>query len=104
MPSHTISIKVSEQLKSRIERFQEDGETRSAAVRRLIRRGLTDSPGDGAYVTVITFSIAWAAAVYLSNDYTVLLLESGVFHLLAILWVSFPPLRKFSYNLRNLQE
>jgi hypothetical protein len=96
-----ISSEVPEEVKERISEFQQDGESQSAAIRRLLRKGLRDGPGDAMYAVVVTFAIAWAGVAVLTDNYTALYVESGVFHLLAVLWVAFPRVRRWANNLRN---
>lgn len=72
MPSHTISVKVSEELKSRIEAAQQDGETRSACLRRLIRTGLDNQTADS-----LTNRISTAIALVILGGYPSLAAYSG---------------------------
>jgi len=66
--SHIISTDVSDDLKDRIEEEQEEGESRSAAVRRLIRRGLNaESLGVPAMLIVLGAFMMGAAVTPLIN-------------------------------------
>jgi hypothetical protein len=101
MVGKVISAKVPEELEERISDFQQKGETRSEAVRRLMRRGLRDGPGNAMYAVIITFSIAWVLIALRFDSYTALYVESGIFHLLAVLWVGVPELRERVNSLRG---
>ena len=82
--SHIISTDVSDDLKDRIEEEQEEGESRSAAVRRLIRRGLdAESLGVPAMLIVLgAFMMGAAVTPEMNPAYMMLigvsLLVSGV--------------------------
>ena len=82
--SHIISTDVSDDLKDRIEEEQEEGESRSAAVRRLIRQGL-DAESIGLPVMLIVlgaFMMGGALTPEMNPAYMMLiglsLLISGV--------------------------
>lgn len=64
--SVTISTKVPEELAERIEEAQEDGENRSACVRRLIRAGLDtpDSP-----TNPVPLVLMWGGSVAVAAQY-----------------------------------
>jgi len=60
--SNIISADVSDDLKDRIEAAREDGESRSAAVKRLIRAGLD---GDSGNSLGIGYGLIWAGSAFL---------------------------------------
>jgi hypothetical protein len=101
MAGKVISAEVPEELNERIAEFQQEGESRSAAIRRLCRKGLDQGPGDEIYAVVVTFAVAWIGVAVLTNNYTALYVESGLFHLLAVLWVGLPEVRERVNNLRD---
>ena len=61
--SNIISTDVSDDLKDRIEEEQEEGESRSAAVRRLIRQGLEDDGIGLPYVLLLFGALTMGIAV-----------------------------------------
>lgn len=101
MAGKVISAEVPEELNERIAEFQQEGESRSAAIRRLCRKGLDEGPGNGMYAVVATFAVAWVGVAVLTDSYTALYVESGVFHLLAVLWVGLPEIRDRVNSLRS---
>lgn len=64
--SVTISTKVPEELAERIEEEREEGENRSACVRRLIREGLTGSDSRTGPVPIV---LMWCGSVAVAAQY-----------------------------------
>lgn len=64
--SITISTKVPEELAERIEDAREEGENRSACVRRLVRAGLRDDTGER---TPLPTALMWIGSIFVTANY-----------------------------------
>jgi len=64
--SITISTKVPEELAERIEEEREDGESKSACVRRLIREGITETDSPTNPVAIV---LMWGGSVAVAAQY-----------------------------------
>ena len=65
--SRTISAKVSDDLLERIEEAQEEGESRSATVRRLVRTSLDEQ--DSPHRITLPVVLMWAGSVAVAAQY-----------------------------------
>jgi hypothetical protein len=96
--SYVISAEVSDDLKERIEQAQEEGESRSAAVRRLVRDGLDEDENRVVAFWASFAGVMMYSAAYYAGGNTAAAGVGLAFMLSVFAWSNFPFLKSLANN------